>query len=546
MKTIQSNADFLRGCGSFYDSLVDLAHRMNRRCDAEDVLHAVQSIAHFAWHCHPGRYADGAVENLAYRIGQQLETSPEPDCLSLSKSVANRPPRCRRRRVLHIASTALPIGGHTRWIRDWITGDEASDHNVLLTRQGGTPAPSWLGQAVERCGGGLVILPDTASLVSRAKAVRRLAGRAADLVVLYHHPDDVVPVVAFASAGGPPVALYNHADHVFWLGSSVADAVVAFRESGRRLSDSRRFPTRSELLPCPLPPLTHKISREQARRQLGVASDQIVLLSIGTAYKYIPTRDQNFFASAIKILNRHPAAHLYLIGVPWDATQEHLKSAQHDRLHFVGRLEDPTPYQAAADVYLEGFPFTSLTALLETVRFGVPVVAAFGASRGVLMSDDLALAGLMGNPASEEEYLDRVDRLVKSPAERHQQGERLRQSVETVHCGAAWRGRVESLYDSLAQLTHSPHAIPIAGFTAGPDDLALSEFHRRATGTARITRFLRDNMKNFSPAGLKPACRVPLRRVGVERAVDRMKIRSTVMWDFVLRKRNKMLARTAR
>jgi glycosyltransferase involved in cell wall biosynthesis len=408
MKTTTNDLDYLSGCARFYDRLVDLAGRIDKRGDAEAALEAVQSIAHFAWHCHPGRYADGSIENLALRIGEQLDSLADSDNAGCGAAVASPRSRSARRRVLHVATTALPIGGHTRWIRDWIANDPGSDHSVLLTRQGATSVPGWLGQVVEQRGGTLFRLPDTASLVSQAHVVRTIAQAAADLVVLYHHPDDVVPVVAFAKGGGPPVALYNHADHVFWLGSSIADVVVDFRESGRRLSASRRFPARSELLPCPLPPVVGAVSREQARERLGMRADQLVLLSIGSAYKYVPTSDQNFFASAINLLERHPAAHLYLVGVPWDESQPHLRSARHERLHFVGRVEDPASYQAAADVYLEGFPFTSLTAMLEAVRFGVPAVAAFGESRGVLQSDDLAIDGLWRCEATEDEYLSQA------------------------------------------------------------------------------------------------------------------------------------------
>jgi hypothetical protein len=118
--------------------------------------------------------------------------------------------------------------------------------------------------------------------------------------------------------------------------------------------------------------------------------------------------------------------------------------------------------------------------------------------------------------------------------------------VESVHTGAGWHDRICRLYDSLTRLDHAPRELPITECSTGSDDLALSRFHRRVTGPARVVRFLRGNMKHFSLAGVESACRVPLRCVGVERAWDRLMIRSSVMWDALLRKRNNLLARIDR
>src|SRR5438067_2243266 len=76
--------------------------------------------------------------------------------------------------------------------------------------------------AVKTSGGELMALNPAAPWIERARALRELA-RGYDAVVLHIHHHDPVPILAFADGDRPPVVLFNHADHMFWLGSSIVD-----------------------------------------------------------------------------------------------------------------------------------------------------------------------------------------------------------------------------------------------------------------------------------------------------------------------------------
>ena len=75
--------------------------------------------------------------------------------------------------------------------------------------------------------------------------LRALAGNHThpfDLIMLHIHAQDVLPVYAL-SAGyyGPPVALFDHSDHTFWIGSSIVDVrltLVSLRRCLCALCDS--------------------------------------------------------------------------------------------------------------------------------------------------------------------------------------------------------------------------------------------------------------------------------------------------------------------
>jgi len=198
---------------------------------------------------------------------------------------------------------------------------------------------------VQESGGNLISFPSEAPLLVKAWWLRKIAQSGFDFVILHHHPDDIVPTVAFATPECPPVAIMNHADHVFWLGNTVADRVIHFRDSGKELGERRRFARDNTLLPCPLLPPDPRFTRVQARRQMNIPEGQVVLLSIGTAYKYMPLQTHNFFKTAVKILSRNPNAHLYLIGVPWYQRKRYLSDAKHERFHFLGYIDNPSFYQ---------------------------------------------------------------------------------------------------------------------------------------------------------------------------------------------------------
>ena len=52
--------------------------------------------------------------------------------------------------------------------------------------------------------------------VGRAFILRYISGFF-QKVILYHHPYDVVPIMAFSHDKGPPVIIENHAHSWFWL-----------------------------------------------------------------------------------------------------------------------------------------------------------------------------------------------------------------------------------------------------------------------------------------------------------------------------------------
>lgn len=453
-----------------YDAFVDMILRIADKVEPDLRLALISQAAWFAATNHPGRFADHRLENLALATGAELER-PRAIC---SRLQPNR--LAGRRCVLHVATEVAGIGGHTRTIKNWAELDESSSHTLVLTRQVNSAVPEWIRSAICRTGGQVIVLPPTAPPTTRALWLRELS-QGADLVVLHHFSEDPVPTVALAVPGLPPTAVIDQSDHVFWLGNSVADTVISLRKVGRAVCEQRRSVRHSSLLPIPLNEPPAAGAATAARRQLGISPGNVILLTIGRPKKYIPTTTHNFFSTSDKVLRAHCAAHLYLVGVEGQQAQPHLHSDTASRFHCVGEVQAPDSYRSAADIYLEGFPFGSQTAMLEAGLAGLAPVPAFAPVCQLLVTHDESYDGFLRVSQTEDEYLQAIDDLIRSPNRRKELGAECARRVRACHTGAGWLRRLTEVYEVVDQLAHSPAPAAPAPEAETADDYGLSLFH---------------------------------------------------------------------
>jgi len=503
---------FLKSCSDRYAVLCEIAAEFEHTASDELLLEWVQMSANFAAMNHPGLFADGNLENLALKTGRSLH------CLENATPRANEEPTDQQnkdqnayqkaaeyngqhraktprtkespRRVLHVATTIASIGGHTRTIINWILNDTRSEHSLLTTGSAGVAIPTELKHAIESSGGTVIVQSSDTPLCTRAQQLNVWATRNADMVFLHIVPHDVVPVAAFAKAGGPPVGLINLADQCFWLGSTIADSVVHLREIGASTSKQIRSTRNDLLLPIPLYQPENILSPNQARTQLSIPDSQIMLVSVGRSIKYAPTESHNFFQAACRILNEVPEAHVYVVGVSDTDFADRQDVFQHPRLHLVGAKSDATVYQMAADVYIEGFPFGSQTALLEAALFGKACVPAIAHKTALLATQDFSLNDLVETPINEDAYVDRVLALIRDDDQRINLGQALRQSVLDFHIGESWTQRLESVYESLQKLSHDPASISAGSPQQRPVDEAISAYHSTRLDDNNIQQFV--------------------------------------------------------
>ena len=156
-----------------------------------------QIAAHYASYNHPGQFYSLRLEELIRAISDY--ESPHSR-LSAGYTFKHRDIK----RVLHVLTAAKPVGGDSRYVWRWIRRDPHRQHFVALTQQMAHEVPRPLLDAVAMANGSVHVLDsERENVLKRAQKLRRIA-ESFDVVVLHVYPEDVVPLIAFASMISAP------------------------------------------------------------------------------------------------------------------------------------------------------------------------------------------------------------------------------------------------------------------------------------------------------------------------------------------------------
>jgi hypothetical protein len=406
-----------------------------------------QIAGQLAWMNHTGLFASTELETLLADLGRDLPTG--------SSGRAAREPET----ILHVITQTYQTGGPTRALRCWLEQDSAHRHRVCITRQGMRPPPMDLALQVDHPGDLVRLEAGRGLLVDRARRLRELA-EGCDLVLLHTHPHDVVPLIAFGHGPRPPVVYINHGDHVFWLGAGVANLVMNMRQSGRRLTITRRGvdPGRAVVMPRPLLPPEREVSRREAKRRLGLRQDQVLLVTAADAPKYRPVTRPGFLDLVLPVLRHRPQAMLIAAGPADEGAWRDAREQTGGRIRGVGRLPDVTLLHQAADVYLDSYPFASLTSLLEAGSFGTPAITYRGHPEGceVLGADTPGVDDHLLCARDPHTFETLLGRAIDDADWRREVGELTQQAIVETHTEAGWRRAASELYRHAARTSAPP------------------------------------------------------------------------------------------
>ena len=336
-------------------------------------------------------------------------------------------------------------------LRRWIAQDSANVHSVALNRQ--TEAvPDVLRAAVATAGGRIILVNSSpGGLLSWARSLQACISDA-DLVVLHVHNQDIVPFLALAGmTQRPPVILLNHADHVFWVGADFVDLVVSTRRSGHELCASRRgiASDRNALLPLCVEPVARRSTREQAKRKLGLAENNIVLLSVARAVKYRPMGGLSFADALLPLLRSDKRLRLIAVGpggtVDWSAAE----AAAPNQIAAYEETPNTALFFEAADIYVDSFPFASITSLIEAGLYTLPLVTRFPFGQGceVMGADSVGIDETLVRAQNLDSFRTAIARLAGDGGLRAQVGEATRAGIEYTNHGAGWRGCLHDVYE---------------------------------------------------------------------------------------------------
>ncbi len=412
--------------------------------------------AHFAFIRHPGFYMSLELENTLIEVAQKIKQQP-PE-VSGEFYLQNKPKNIGKMRFLHVVTENYETGGHSLFLDRWVQNTiDTHVHSLISTAQN-SEISNMLKETLDVSGGWNVCLPELSpDLAEQALLLRLLAHNWADVVVLFTHPFDPVPVVAFGVSGGPPVVLVNHADHAFWLGASVADLIVDYHSSAAELSTKRRGTKKSKILPMPLIQNEPFPQREAAREELGFEDGEIVLFTVGREEKYYPYNGVDFLNVMVEFLKKHPNTYLVAAGPVYTESWHRAHEATDGKVVAMGQIDriQLEKCYSAADCYVASFPCGSGTALLEAAMHNLPIVGLHLADFPHLsLKDDVGFSKLDVHQSTVEGFKTALSSAISEIQVSRQRALEVKENVEREHCPPGWNSYLNLILQSLPSLHH--------------------------------------------------------------------------------------------
>jgi hypothetical protein len=281
--------------------------------------------------------------------------------------------------ILHVATKVYKTGGHTRVIERWLDVSDASEkHSVILLKQTNLKrVPVKLKKLVAKKNGELKILQSSKSINSKANELRNLALNYGT-IVLHHHPDDPVPLMAFsAKEFKRPVICFNHSGHTFWLGNSIVDFCIDIEKNQNICTISKRGIENTSIIDMPTDEyLSKKVKKStifNLSKELNIPKDSLLLVSMASMYKYTPIAGFNFINAIREILNKNETTAFIGIGIT-NTTDDwkNLVAEFKNRVFLLGHVnyDKISNYLSNAHLYLDSFPYNSWVSLLDAIRIG--------------------------------------------------------------------------------------------------------------------------------------------------------------------------------
>ncbi|WP_250656601.1 hypothetical protein [Alkalimarinus coralli] len=275
--------------------------------------------------------------------------------------------------ILHVATMVAADGGHTRIILNWIKNQPNKKHSLLIN----TPCtvPSWLISAIEDSNGGIIV-NDKQGYLEKASYLKSHSLKY-EKVILHVHTNDMLPLLAYGADFPRPVALFNHADHTFWLGSAIADMVFDLNTYSANITHRLRKAQNNAPLPIVIDEdVGTTLSKRELRTKHNLPQDKRILVSMASKHKFLG-QSNIFFKTAPYLLN--DSTIFILMGPQNKKKFKRLYKSTNGKVIPLGYQDKDSADEIlkASDIYIDSYPVSSFTSMLQAIRSGVPVITSF-------------------------------------------------------------------------------------------------------------------------------------------------------------------------
>jgi len=416
--------------------IIFLKNLYYREQNIKETIELIKIIARFSFIHYTNHLYSAECETILNDIASKYVKNKEKKRLKLNQSKKN---------ILHIFSTVSYGGGHTRLASNWIENSfEDESHHLLLLSQSKEETPYFLEKAIKSSSGEIFSYENLEDDIKKAENLRSISCNF-DYIVLHIIMDDPICNLSFNNKKSfNNIFFMNHADHLFWLGQSIATSYLQLSKSRQVLNYLKRDIVNSSILPIPLKPPNKIYSKDEARKILDLDLTKKIFLSIASPYKYISDDNVDFLKMANNLIDRSENTILIVIGpdkntsIKWKELYKKTKG----RIDAIGYIkEELSLYHFSCDIYLDSFPYGSFTSTLEPALLGKPCVTLSYGSMDVI--DSFIEAGFVVD--TQEEFI------LKAIALLHGRKKETKTIIESYHIKENWQQYLKKAYKDLEE-----------------------------------------------------------------------------------------------
>jgi len=310
------------------------------------------------------------------------------------------------KKVLVLVTQLFKYGGHSKLLTNYINKlhDLRKIITIAVSSQGTASIPEEiLGLKARGIISELIIIDETEPS-EKIRTLRKIVALNHE-VFLFISQDDVITCAALSFKYKPYTYFINHADHTFWLGVSVIDELIDFRQLGQEISLRKRgFKGLSKILPLTLND-RRVFDKAESRARLNLGEDDVVLVIMASAFKLRPDGEYNIFNVIKYALSQSNSVKFLIVGMTQDEYNRLSGINVPENVFCYGVLEDFSEVISAGDFVVDTFPLNSYMALLECLRCDLVPILHWGPfSENMSLDRDVYLEGLFTHARTFNEY----------------------------------------------------------------------------------------------------------------------------------------------
>lgn len=266
-----------------------------------------------------------------------------------------------------------------------------------------------------------------ATYIDKMHSLAEIVNRAnAQKVFIYTNPDDVVAMGVFSLYNGYlERILVNLTDHAFWLGKSVSDIVINFREFGYKVCLEKRGFRKEQLAYLPYYP--HELQEKFEGFQFEDNSRKLIF-SGGALYKTF-SKDNKYYSMVEEVLRQNEDVNFLYLGNGDTRKIKKLIRQFPGRAIYETERTDFFEIMKRSTFYLSTYPYNGgLMTQYALLAKRIPVTLC---RKGIEKELSVRHAESFWNFDSYNECLSEVDRLLNQEQYRKQKEDELRRFLIT-------------------------------------------------------------------------------------------------------------------